>query len=312
MPDLLNPALRARTDEVARQFATARPFGHAVIDDFLHPDLCRKLIAEFPAFDNRYAINEHGEVGRKSAIPDIGRLGTSFRQFDSLMRDRAFLQWMGRVTGIEDLRYDPDYVGGGTHENLEGQELDLHVDFNYHPGTFLHRRLNLIVFLNPEWSEDWGGCLELREDPWNLSVGQARLVVPLANRAVLFETTERSWHGFTRIRLPEGKRHISRRSLAVYFYTRERPAEETAASHATVYIPRPLPGHFQAGHTLRQEDIDLLHGLIEGRNAQIRFLYEREKKGESELNAMLASIVRSPSFRLGRFLTWPVRKLRRR
>ena len=242
----------------------------------------------------------------KAAIPGIASLGPAYKQFDALMRDRAFLQFMGRIAGIEALRYDPDYVGGGTHENLEGQELDLHVDFNYHPKGLLHRRLNLIVFLNPEWSETWGGCLELCKDPWDSSIGESQLVVPLANRAVLFETTERSWHGFTRIELPEDKRHISRRSLAVYFYTRERPAEETAPSHATIYVPRPLPDYLQAGYTLRQEDVDLMQVLIERRNMQIRFLYERE----TEFATMTTRITRSASFRLGRLLTWPVRKLK--
>lgn len=310
MPELLNPAVRAHADEFARHFAAAQPFRHAVIDDFLDPGFCRSLIAEFPAFNEKYALNEYGEIGGKAAVPDITRLGPAYKRFDALMRDRAFLELMGRIAGIEALLYDPDYIGGGTHENLSGQELDLHVDFNYHPKTFDHRRLNLIVFLNPEWSEDWGGCLELRKDPWNLAVGEARVVVPLANRAVLFETTEHSWHGFTRIELPEEKKHLSRRSLAVYFYTRERPGEETAPSHATIYIPRPLPDHLQPGYTLQQCDVDTLHALIESRNAQIRYLYEREKNDESELKELIARIVKSPSFRLGRALTWPARKLR--
>lgn len=277
-----------------------------MIDEFLDPGFCSRLIGEFPAFDKKHAINEHGEIGGKSVVPDIARLGPAYAQFDALMRDRMLLKLMGRIAGIDALRYDPDYIGGGTHENLQGQELDLHVDFNYHPKTLLHRRLNLIVFLNPEWCETWGGCLELRQDPWDTSIGEARLVVPRVNRAVLFETTERSWHGFTRIQLPEGKRHLSRRSIAVYFYTQERPSEETAPSHATIYVPRPLPDHIRAGYTLCPEDVDLLQVLIERRNMQIRFLYDRE----NDYSTMTARITGSPSFRLARLLTLPGRKLR--
>jgi hypothetical protein len=224
-----------------------------------------------------------------------------------LMRDRAFLRRLSDVTGIPDLLYDPDYVGGGTHENLDGQELDVHVDFNYHPKTFQHRRLNLILFLNPEWSESWGGCLELCADPWNPAGADVVRIQPLANRAVLFETTERSWHGFT----PE-KREISRRSIAVYFYTKNRPAEETAPSHATVYIPRPLPAYLQAGHALTESDMSELRNLIQRRDDQIRFLYERELEGDKEYTTLILSITGSVSFRLGRLLTWPARKLRPR
>jgi hypothetical protein len=166
--------------------------------------------------------------------------------------------------------------------------------------------LNLIVFLNAEWGESWGGCLELRSDPWDAGDSKRKTVLPLLNRAVLFETTEKSWHGFTRISLPPEKRHLSRRSLAVYFYTRERPSEEIAPSHGTVYIPRPLPAHLEAGYTLRQEDVDLLQILTERRNSQIRFLYEREL----EFSEAIAGITSSLSFRIGRLLTYPIRKVR--
>jgi hypothetical protein len=302
------PEVWHRIEELKTSFLEARPFRHVVVDDFLDSGFCQSLIDEFPPFDPRKAINETGGVGRKAAHADLCALGPACRQFDSLMRDPAFLKQTGDVTGIADLLYDPAYFGGGTHQNLDGQELDIHVDFNFHPTTFQHRRLNLILFLNPEWSESWGGCLELCADPWNPSGADVVRILPLANRAVLFETTERSWHGFSRITLPPEKQQLSRRSIAVYFYTEKRPAEETAPSHATVYIPRPLPTYLQPGHTLTELDRDELENLIERRDDQIRFLYERELRYTS----LIRGITDSFSFRLGRLLTWPVRALRRR
>jgi hypothetical protein len=125
------------------------------------------------------------------------------------------------------------------------------------------------------------------------------------NRAVLFETTERSSHGFPQIRLPPDRLHPSRKSVAVYHYTAKRSAEETANSHGTVYVPRLLPEHLHAGHTRSAGDVYGLQVLWERRNAQLRFLYEREL----EFAEALAKITNSPSFRLGRMLTWPYRAL---
>jgi Rps23 Pro-64 3,4-dihydroxylase Tpa1-like proline 4-hydroxylase len=144
------------------------------------------------------------------------------------LQSQEFLDFVSDLTGIPDLLHDPDYVGGGTHENRHGQGLDAHVDFNYHPRTRWHRRLNLIVYLNEQWEPGWGGELELHSDPWDVEANRTVSILPGMNRAVIFETTETSWHGFSQIRLPQGHRHASRRSFAICLYTRERPAQETA------------------------------------------------------------------------------------
>jgi len=301
----LNPDVAQRTDVLREQFANARPFRHVVIDHFLDTNFCNDLIAGFPRFDEKLAMNEHGEVGPKAVFPKLPDAGPAYARFDRLMRDREFLDWVGRITGIRHLLYDPEYVGGGTHENLNGAELDTHVDFNYHPRTHLHRRLNLIVFLNEEWESEWGGCLELLRDPWSTSPADRIVTTPIANRAVIFETTERSWHGFRKIRMPP-ERNVSRRSIAVYFYTADRPKEETAGSHATIYYQRPLPDHIREGYTLQEVDVQELQALLTRRDHQMKFLYEREQ----EFNEALSSIVRSPSLKAGRALTWPARALR--
>jgi Rps23 Pro-64 3,4-dihydroxylase Tpa1-like proline 4-hydroxylase len=303
---LVHSEVRGRVEELARQFSTAQPFRHVVIEPFLDPQFCGELIAQFPPFEAGDARNEKGELAGKSVIGDIARLGPAYDRFDRLMRDAEFLALVGRVTGIDGLLYDEDYIGGGTHENRDGQELDSHVDFNFHPRLGWHRRLNLIVFLNREWEESWGGCLELLKEPSSDSGEARKVVAPLANLAVIFETTEVSWHGFRVIRTPAG-RGISRKSLAVYFYSQDRPAAEIAPSHGTYYYQRPLPRQIQPGYTLREEDVSEIRKLFARRDDHIRFLYEREQ----EFSEMMAGINRWPAFRLARVLTWPVRALKR-
>lgn len=304
MLSLIQPDVFNQAPTFQRQFLAARPFRYVVIDNFLTSEYCAALAAEFPPFDEASARNEHGQVGLKSVHPNLAELGPSYLRFDRLLQSAEFLKFISAITSIPKLLYDPAYVGGGTHENRNGQDLDPHIDFNYHPATGLHRRLNLILFLNNEWHPEWGGTLELHRDP-SLPPSQDEIaaVVPEFNRCVIFETTENSWHGFRRIALPAGQEHISRRSIAVYFYTRERPATETEASHGTVYVQRPLPDHIQPGHQLTEHDVHEINVLLARRDTHIDYLYKRELE--------FTRIAQSPSFRLARALTWPIRLLRK-
>ena len=309
MPVLIHSEILNGVESLGRQFRSNRPFPHLVLDDFVDPDYLRQLQDEFPAFDSAHALNEMGEVGRKAFRQDLPRLGPAYRRFDAMLRSPEFLGFVARLTGIRKLRYDPEYVGGGTHENLEGQDLTPHVDFNFHPRTGLHRRLNLILFLNPEWEESWGGSLQLHLNPW-LPAAQnpVKSVLPIENRCVIFETSERSWHGFPVIRLPEAKKQVSRRSIAVYFYTKERPAAETKPSHGTIYVPPPLPEHLDPGYTLGEQDVAEMRNLIQRRDTQIQYLYGREL----EISENLAKVVASPVYRLARAVARPLWALKRK
>jgi Rps23 Pro-64 3,4-dihydroxylase Tpa1-like proline 4-hydroxylase len=302
--EFISAAVRERAEALRGEFQSATPFRHVVMDDFLTPVFCGQLMAEFPPFDPKKARNEFGEVGGKAVFMNLPQLGPAYSVLDKMLRNRKFLSFMGRITGIPDLLYDRNYVGGGTHENLDGQDLDPHVDFNYHPDTYLYRRLNLIIFLNPEWRKEWGGVLELHVNPWlPAEKNPLKTIVPVANRAVVFETSEVSWHGFNRISLPPEKRHLSRRSIAVYYYTKRRPADAAGLPHSTIYVPRPLPAHIQAGYTLSEEDVDALRTLVVRRNMQIRFLYGRDK----EFSTAVQVIMRSRAYRFYMMMIHPLR-----
>ena len=262
-------------DEYAAEYATARPFRYLVVDDFFQQEFCDRLSAAFPPFDERLAMNENGEVGAKCTHEDLPKLGGPWAAVDRMIQSQAFLGWLGQVTGIDELLYDPHYFGGGTHENRHGQDLDPHVDFNKHPVTGWHRRLNLIVYLNEEWDPAWGGAIEFHKDPrLPIDQNEIKLVQPLMNRAVLFETTHWSWHGFERINLPEGDADPrSRKSLALYFYSKQRPREEQVKPHSTIYVERPLPAHIQPGLTLSDADHADIVRLLARRDQHLQRLY---------------------------------------
>ena len=122
---------------------------------------------------------EVGEKCRKFVCHDVRSIGPTYRLVDDYVSSPEFARVMERVTGIQNLLYDPGYHGGGTHDNLPGQGMLAHVDFNLHHTTGYHRRCNAIIYLNKEWNEQWGGNLELHTDPWDFENDQIVSYPPL-------------------------------------------------------------------------------------------------------------------------------------
>jgi hypothetical protein len=124
------------------------------------------------------------------------------------------------------------------HQTTAGGYLDVHADFNVHPRTKLLRRLNVLLYLNPGWRDDYGGELEL----WDR--GMTRCVVriaPLFNRCVVFTTSDESFHGHPHpLATPPG---VTRKSLALYYYSLAPGARNSGRNqgHNTLFMPRP-PG----------------------------------------------------------------------
>jgi hypothetical protein len=309
MNGLVHPGVATNAARHAEAFARREPFRHVVIEDFFAADYARELLATFPAFERGNARNEVGDTGGKSTVERIRRLGPAWATLDELVRSPPFLGLVGRITGIPDLLYDPYYFGGGTHENRAGQELDPHVDFNRHPLENWHRRLNLIVYLNPHWEDAWGGALELHGDPRSPD-DRVIGIRPSFNRCVIFETTERSWHGFRRIVLPAEHADVTRRSVALYFYTRERPADELADPHSTIYVDRLLPDRFRAGRVLDEADVCELHTLLARRDQHNQRLYRDITRLAAELEFARAALDHGPIGRIAHFARRALRRLR--
>ncbi|HEV2978983.1 MAG TPA: 2OG-Fe(II) oxygenase [Casimicrobiaceae bacterium] len=306
--DMIHPDVIGRSAEIQLEFQQAKPFRHVVIDGFLLSDNCESLLRDFPAFDEKRATNELGLIGRKAVVEYVSDISQSYRTFYDYINSVVFLNAMSKLTGIQDLIADKTLFGGGTHDNLSGQGLDVHVDFNIDERTMLHRRINLIIYLNKEWEEAWGGAIELHSNPRDASVNETVSFLPLFNRAVIFETNEYSWHGFKRITLPPDKQHLSRKSFSIYLYTKDRPAEEVLAPHTTFYVPQPLPSNLRVGHTLTEQDMLELQIRTQGRDGLLtmyqKLLIEKEQRLRDFMKRYqgrdgdYAGIMNSPCWRL--------------
>ena len=273
LDEAIDRRVMAEAGELQTAYRDARPFPHVVIDDFLTPAFAQRLLDQFPSFERGNNVGDDGKVGNKATFERIRSLGQDYAALDDLIKSRAFLGLIETITGVPDLIYDPFYLGGGTHENRQGQSLQAHIDFNYHPSEGWHRRLNLIVYLNHDWEQRWGGNLELYTDPYK-DKRPGAVVAPVFNRCVIFGTSEKSWHAFDQIKLPDEKSGASRKSIALYFYSKDRPQDEIAGKHTTHYVHKQIPEHIRAGHTLTQNDVDVLNEITAGRDHLLQRMYE--------------------------------------
>jgi Rps23 Pro-64 3,4-dihydroxylase Tpa1-like proline 4-hydroxylase len=286
---MIRTQVLANALETQHEFQRATPFRHVAIENFLEREVAEQLLRDFPRFDPAKAINEHGEVGRKAVFEQVNGISDAYRDFYRYINSKPFLEAMSELTGIPDLMADDTLFGGGTHENLDGQSLDVHVDFNIDERRMLHRRVNLLVYLNHEWEEAWGGSIELHSDPWTPRANQVKAFLPLFNRAVIFETNEYSWHGFKRIRLPEAKKDLSRKSFSIYLYTKDRPAEEVVAPHTTFYVPAPPPERVAAGTTLTAQDAEDIQVALASRDGLLRMYQKLLVDKEQRMRDLVAA-----------------------
>jgi Rps23 Pro-64 3,4-dihydroxylase Tpa1-like proline 4-hydroxylase len=280
---IVSPNMTQEIGLLRSKFEGAQPFRHVVVEGFFKPDFAEALLRDFPAFDPTRALNEFGEVGNKAVNERIEALSTAYAAVSDYLKSEAFLKLMSDLTGIPNLLPDVNMYGGGTHENRHGQELDAHVDFNYDPVTKLHRRLNLLVYLNKEWDENWGGSIELHSNPRKPDENGIASFTPDFNRAVVFETNEYSWHGFPKINLPADKRHLSRKSLSVYLYTKTRPQHEIVPEHGTFYVQRSLPSHIQPGRVLTTADVEAVKRLLAQRDGWIEHYHGVELRVSAQM-----------------------------
>lgn len=265
----------AQTGALAERFAGGLPFPHVVIDGFFDEAFCARLVQEFPPYEDARFRNPLGQRG-KAHREDVRALGPAYARLDDCAKSPEFLRWLETVTGVSSLLYDPEYVGGGTHENLHGMDLEPHVDFNIHPRTGLHRRLNLLVYFT-DWPAEWGGQLGLHSNALEPERDKVESVALKRNRCVLFETSDRSWHGVSRIRLPFWRRSAGRRSFALYYYTKARgDGARAIPGDLTMFLDPPLPeGALEAGRAPSRREAREAVEAVARRDRKIRYLYDR-------------------------------------
>jgi Rps23 Pro-64 3,4-dihydroxylase Tpa1-like proline 4-hydroxylase len=227
-------SLLERKEAIKAEYQSKKPYRYIMFENFFLPEKADVILENYPAiqdgkWDGTTYLDQKNKF-QKTKFDEGSIMDRVFKELNS----EAFLDWLQDVTEVEDtLLGDEDLFGGGLHQSISGAFLNVHVDYNIHPRTKFHRRLNVLVYMNKDWKEEYEGHLEL----WDLSENQKNLIgkyAPTFNRCVIFETNEISFHGHPKpLKTPEG---VNRKSIATYYYTKTRPADEIAQDHNTIYV----------------------------------------------------------------------------
>lgn len=221
--------------EFAKSFATAYPYEHIVIDNFLSEQTAKNLSKGFPSPDKTWH-KYYNPLEVKFALDDLEKMPKCHEEMFRVLCHPALTEIIAKICGIEDLEIDPFLVGAGLHAHPRFGRLAMHLDFEKNPISGKERRLNLILFLNNEWKPEWNGGLEL----WEKNMSKCgNKVVPKFNTAIIFRTNDISFHGLPEpILCPEG---IFRQTLAFYWMseltTKKNPAFYRSKAK---FLPRPI------------------------------------------------------------------------
>lgn len=204
------------------------PFPHMVVDDFADAALLREVVATWPRTGWHYKA---AKTTIKLSMAGVAAMPPAVRTLLEQLHAPEFLARLGSAFGLDlnpDPRWPEHLEGGGLHEIPRGGHLQMHVDFNRHPKSAWVRVANLLLYVNEDWPDEYGGHLVLQDDDGVV----ADRIAPVFNRMVAFATSEHSWHGHPEpLACPDG---ASRKSIAVYYYSRKAV---TGAGHSTIYRP---------------------------------------------------------------------------
>ena len=204
-------------------YLNANPYPHIILDNFFNNSFLTKVLNDFPDLKN---INTSEKYDNKNEVKmsynKCENFPDNIKYLFNFLNSKTFLLFLQNLTSIkETLLSDPYLMGGGLHEIKKGGVLKVHTDFNRHPFFDLDRRINVLIYLNKDWKNKYGGDLEL----WDKDMKKCiRKIEPKFNRMVIFSTTDFSNHGHPDpLNCPE---NISRKSLALYYFSSGRPKEE--------------------------------------------------------------------------------------
>lgn len=221
--------------QLKKDFKTAKPFNHIIIDNFFLQEVAEILTNEFPDYCADGIIKYENALENKHTLNQWDKFPTlTYKTFDFL--GKKLVEQFRIITDEENLNFDFGLHGGGWHMHGRGGNNNIHLDYNLHPKLKEQRKLNIIIYMTKDWDPAWGGGLELWEndEKTRTPLKIHTTVENKFNRAIIFDTTQNSWHGLPKkLDCPD---NIIRKSLAAYYtFAYDGKTEERSKA---LFVPR--------------------------------------------------------------------------
>lgn len=249
-----NSAAKEIGASLAPQYQGRQPYDYGCFDNFLPIEILERVREEVLALGTKDPENASAlEKLKTSFKPDA--LPTYTKAVFHALNSRPFIQFLEQMSGIKGLIPDPYFQGGGIHRTETGGFLAIHADFDHHPIMNLERRMNVLIYLNPDWKDDYGGGFEVWTNDMSRKVAG---FAPVMNRMCCFSTGRDTMHGN-----PEPVNHPDnqpRLSIALYYYT--ATWEDGRVAQSTVFKQRPGRGDAKSNEAMMRIVRDLVPPLI--------------------------------------------------
>ena len=218
------------------------PFPYVIIPEFINGDYYNQIKSSFPSTPDENWWKYENPLEVKYALDNLELMDPIIGNVFYSLSHESVIDKFKKIFNIPELEYDPYCHGAGLHMQPRYGRLNMHLDYEIHPLSNKQRRLNIILYLNDDWDPEWNGDTQL----WNNTVSECVVKsYPKGNTAIVFVTTEQSWHGVPETILCPYDTY--RKTLAFYYVSDlkndknvdKRGADENGFRTKAVFVKRP-------------------------------------------------------------------------
>lgn len=214
-------------------FTTQTP-NHFFTDNFFNSYDAKTILNKWPSSMSPYwkvpPRMIENNVGNKREISSFEHMDIQIQEILKKLHDKDFIKSLEYITGIPNLYPDEHMYGCGLIETPRNGFLKIHADFNYLEKIKKYRRINIVIYMNEDWKNEWNGHIKFYSEDTQTCI---KSYCPLFNYFILFKVSDKVYHGYPE--LVDCPTNMSRKSINFFYYTDEPDKDQSVEPHKTLW-----------------------------------------------------------------------------